>query len=88
MLKISGQKAGKKTTLQLEGQVVGPWVEELKRVCALALEKGETLTLDVADVSFLDPEGVALFRGLQQRGVGMRNLSGFLAAQLGEQVWK
>ena len=72
--------------LRLEGQVTGPWVEELRRVCADTLGKnglgGNYLVLDLAGVSFLDADGVALFRELAARRVLFTNSSAFIAEQL------
>ena len=46
--------------LDLEGQVVGPWVEELDRVCEPILARGAGLSLDLSSVSFISREGVEL----------------------------
>ena len=74
--------------LRLEGQITGPWVEELRRVCAETLGNdghgGPSLVLDLAGVSFLDADGVALFRELTARRVSFTNSSAFIAEQLKE----
>lgn len=75
--------------LRLDGQVTGPWVEELRRVCAEWLGNNghnEThLILDLAGVSFLDAAGVALLRELAAaRRVAWTNSSPFIAEQLKE----
>ena len=76
----------KQDLLRLEGQVTGPWVEELRRVCAETLGNnghgGNDLVLDLAGVSFLDADGVALFRELAARRVSFTNSSAFIAEQL------
>ena len=69
-------------TLRLEGQVIGPWVEELRRSCERILEAGGTVTIDLTDVSFLDREGVALVRALTDRKVALLNSSPFITEQL------
>lgn len=69
-------------TLQLEGQVVGPWVEELRRSCELLLLAGERVTLDLRAVSFLDLDGVALLRSMMRRQVLLRCCSAFVGEQL------
>ena len=73
-------------TLRLDGQVIGPWVAELRRICAELLgNRGprETyLVLDLSGVSFLDADGVALFRELSDRRVLFTNGSAFIAEQL------
>jgi ABC-type transporter Mla MlaB component len=83
MLKIvGGEKAGEGTVLHLEGQVIGPWVGELARVCESALAAGEKVSLDLADVSFVSREGVRLLWTLRDRRVALLNCSHFVAEQL------
>jgi anti-anti-sigma regulatory factor len=68
--------------LRLEGQVKGPWVEELRRLCEQCLATGSGLALDLTEVSFLDLDGVALCRHLQDRQVALLHCSPFVAEQL------
>jgi hypothetical protein len=83
MLKISCSESGDNAqTLQLEGHVSGPWVEELRGVSERLLAQGQQLTLDLAGVSFLDQDGIALVRGLAARHVALLNRSPFVAEQL------
>lgn len=74
--------------LRLEGQVTGPWVEELRRVCNETIRLNghgaHPLVLDLTDVSFIDADGVALFRKLTSRRVSLTNCSVFVAEQLKE----
>src|SRR5207245_1693625 len=44
--------------LRLEGEVVGPWVAEIRRSCDQALATGARLTLELTDVTFIDRAGV------------------------------
>jgi hypothetical protein len=73
-------------SLRLEGQVIGPWVEELRRVCSQVLghngHGGTRLVIDLSGVSFLDADGVALFRELAARRVLFTDCSAFIAEQL------
>jgi anti-anti-sigma regulatory factor len=69
-------------TIRLEGQVRGPWVDELRRSCTQSLAKGVTLYLDLTDVSFIDLDGVALCRWLRDRNVEILHCSPFVAEQL------
>lgn len=69
-------------TLRLEGVVTGPWVEELRRSCERALGRSRRLTLDLANVSFVDRSGVVLFGELTRRDVVLSNCSGFVEEQL------
>ena len=83
MLKISGlELKDHAPTLRLEGQVIGPWVEELRGVCERLLSQRQPLTLDLAGVSFLDRDGITLLRGLVARHVALINRSPFVAEQL------
>ena len=79
MLKIdtAGQAEGR-ITMRLEGRMVGPWVDELRRACEAHLGDGHVLTLDFSGVSFVDREGVALLRTLRQRHARLANCSPFL----------
>jgi ABC-type transporter Mla MlaB component len=83
MLKISqAGKASRAVILKLEGQVVGPWVEELRQVCDTLLTKGRKLKLDLADVSFADTSGVLALARFKSRGVSLTNCSPFVKEQL------
>jgi anti-anti-sigma regulatory factor len=83
MLRISPLHSnGGAVTLKLEGRVIGPWVEELRRSCERALATGAAPTLDLSDVSFIDRSGVELFRNLRNRQVLLLNCSRFVAEQL------
>jgi hypothetical protein len=68
--------------LRLEGRIVGPWVDELRRSSAGHAGRPGELVLDLARVSFLDASGVALIRDLAGRGVRVVNSSPFVAEQL------
>jgi ABC-type transporter Mla MlaB component len=83
MLRITATEArDQPVTLRLEGQLIGPWVAELRRACQDVLRQGQTLTLDLADVSFLDADAIALVQALATRRVALRNCSPFVAEQL------
>lgn len=83
MLKIS--KVGPvhhAVVLRLEGRVVGPWVTELQKSCEEALADGRSLKLHLADVEFMDTEGVTLLSRLQADGVALLECPPFAAEQL------
>jgi hypothetical protein len=83
MLRISCVESSAETvTLRLEGQVRGPWVEELCRACEPVLAMGYSLVLDLTDVSFIDLDGVALCSHLRDRNVALLHCSPFVAEQL------
>jgi ABC-type transporter Mla MlaB component len=70
--------------LALEGRLVGPWVDELRKESEQQLSKAKTVQLDLAGVLFVDPRGVALLRELAGRHVDYANCSTFLSQQLKE----
>jgi hypothetical protein len=55
--------------LVAEGQLRGPWVEELERSCQPFLGNGRKVSLNLTDVVFADRDGVALLRRLEAGGV-------------------
>jgi ABC-type transporter Mla MlaB component len=70
--------------LALEGWLVGPWVDELRKESEQQLSEAKVLRLDLAKVLFADPRGVALLRELAGRQVEYVNCSAFLSQQLKE----
>jgi len=83
MLKISEiESANHIVTLRLEGQVVGPWVAQLRNSCDNVLNEGRPLRLQFGEVEFLDQNGVVLMSNLQSRGVALVDCSPFVAEQL------
>jgi anti-anti-sigma regulatory factor len=83
MLKISRVGIPTRTvTLKLEGRVVGPWVQELRRSCEPLLLKQSKIALDLSEVSFVDDEGVAALNHLKSCGVELDNCSSFVEHQI------
>ena len=64
--------------LRLEGQVAGPWVNELAKTCDRLRPAG----LDLTDVTFADSAGVALIKTLERRKLQVNGLSPFMEEQL------
>jgi ABC-type transporter Mla MlaB component len=77
-------ESGKSVRLALEGWLVGPWVDELRRESEPLLSEAKALQLDLAKVLFVDLKGVALLRELAGRQVEYVNCSAFLRQQLEE----
>ena len=75
MLRISPRG----TVLHLEGQIVGPWVDELAKTC----HRFQPVALDVTEVTFADRAGLALLKDLRIR---MNGLSPFMEEQLKRSV--
>jgi len=83
MLKISqAGRAQHSVTLRLEGRIVGPWVVELRRLCEAALAEGHALQLHLAEVEYMDRDGIALLSGLRTQGVSLTEAPPFVSAQL------
>ena len=83
MLKITETKPDRQTvTLWLEGNIVGPWVEELSQVCEPLIKEGCLLRLELANVDFADEAGIVVLTGLMARGMQLLNVTPFLAKQL------
>jgi ABC-type transporter Mla MlaB component len=85
VLKISIiSDSDKAIEFQLEGNLVGPWVEELRRLSDEALSLQKNVSLDLEKVWFVDSRGVILLRDLAQRQVSELNCSQFVSQQLKE----
>ncbi len=69
MLRITIHETPNGQTIQLDGKIVGPWVEELSRVwnsLAPTLGSGK-LQLDLRGVAFIDAHGRELLREIYQK---------------------
>ena len=85
MLKISViSDSDQAIQLQLEGKLVGPWVDELQRLSDEALSHQKAVSLDLERVWFVDSHGVTLLRDLARRKVSQVNCSQFVSQQLKE----
>jgi len=84
VLKISISDSEATLGLQLEGKLIGPWVDELRKLSDEALSRNKTVTLDLGKVWFADVRGVALLQELARRKVSQTNCSQFLSQQLKE----
>jgi ABC-type transporter Mla MlaB component len=82
MLRIDAIETDGTALLKLEGRVMGAWVDEVRRSCRDALGRGVTVTIDLASVSYVDAEGIALLRELASRRVALANTTPFIDAQL------
>lgn len=83
MLKITETNRTKNAlTLKLEGRIGGEWIAEVVNLCEKTLSQGFGLTLDLADVSFIERQAVPFFRKLKSREVVFINCSPFLSEQL------
>jgi len=73
VLRISVEESGQHLSLILEGRLVGPWVEELEKVCVdLGSPAYGRVTVDLCGVTAMDASGQALLDRLLQRGATLR----------------
>jgi ABC-type transporter Mla MlaB component len=69
MLRITIQTDAIGTTLELEGRLTGPWVEELKDCWGRAREGEQEVSVSLKAVTFIDGAGKALLRLMHRHGV-------------------
>lgn len=74
VLRISVEENGGELSLILEGRLVGPWVDELQRVCGDLGPPANywRVTVDLCGVTAMDASGQALLDKLLQRGATLR----------------
>jgi hypothetical protein len=83
MLKITEiNRTKNEATLKLEGRVGGEWIKEVINLCEKMLSEDVGLTLDLADVLFIERPAIPFFRELKSREVVFINCSPFLCEQL------
>lgn len=83
MLRISEMgTANGHRVLKLEGRIVGPWVEELGNTCQTLLDRQEGIKLDLAEVTFVDREGISLLLKLKRRRVVLESCTPFIEQEL------
>jgi anti-anti-sigma regulatory factor len=68
--------------LDLEGKIIGEWVDELNSVCNRYLESRRELILNLSHVNFVNEQGVAILNDLSRRSVRLTDCSLFLKALL------
>lgn len=70
MLRITFQENPAGTKLKLEGKLSGPWVGELERSWTEhSPETSKQVTVDLSDVTYIDPEGKRLLARMMGEGV-------------------
>ena len=79
MLRISlaGTPSGT-ACMQLQGRLVGPWVEEFQTAVSALETPLRLLQLDLSSVQFVDVEGIALLQHLLRQGVQLIAVSPFV----------
>lgn len=73
MMRITHEQGpGERTTLRLEGSLSAEWADLLERECYRLLDAGIFVSLDLAEVDFVDRLGVEGLRRLGRDGVEIR----------------
>ena len=82
MLRITLTPARQTLVLKLEGRLLAPWCQELRAAAHDAIARGAKVSLDTADVCFVDADGAALLRTLLTWGITVDRSSAFVAELL------
>ncbi len=69
-------------TIKLEGELLGPWVEEVRKACALGTDLSGRTSLDLRALTFVDAAGEGLLRDLIGRGIEVVACSNYVAELL------
>ena len=69
-------------TLKLEGELRGPWVEEVRNAWAQRAPRSPCLDLDLCAVTFVDAAGAQFLRDLVGQGTSVAACSSFIAELL------
>ena len=65
-------------TLNLEGEILGPWVGAVRDACTKRRRRSVRPRLDLAAVTYVDAAGVELLRDLMAEGVEITACSSFV----------
>lgn len=68
MLRITQKGSVTLTTIDLEGKLLGPWIDELRSVIATARVR-DAVCLNLAHLSFADVAGIDLLRAFRREGI-------------------
>lgn len=74
--------------LRVEGQIAGPWLEELRTTCdSHTGERRGKLQLELEDVFFADDAGVTYLKQLREQGVELFRINPFLTELFKNDSW-
>ena len=69
MLKITSHRDAKSTQFELEGRLLGAWVEELKTCWQQAAAVNQPVVVRLKEVTFVDEAGRKLLADMHNQGV-------------------
>jgi hypothetical protein len=78
MLRITTIQTHQAATLKLEGQLSGPWVEELRRCWASLAQQRVPVKINLREVTFMDRPGRDLLLRMEHQGTPLLDGSEFL----------
>lgn len=87
MLKITIHNSTNAATLNLEGRLAGPWVEELERSWRAVKDDSpeKPVIVDLCEVTFVDAEGRKLLSTIYEQGARLRTF-GCMAKGIVEEI--
>jgi ABC-type transporter Mla MlaB component len=68
MLRVTPIQTERTTTLKLEGNLSGPWVDELRQCWAKLVAENAQVEVDLRGLNFLDPSGTTLLLRMERQG--------------------
>ena len=78
MLRVTPIQTGSMTTLKLEGNLSGPWVDELRQCWTKLVEENVPVELDLRGLNFLDSSGTTLLLRMEREGSRLFGSSAFI----------
>lgn len=78
MLRITPIQTHRAATLKLEGQLSGPWVEELRQCSASMAQHKVAVRISLRHVTFVDGPGRDLLLRMERQGTPLLDCSEFL----------
>jgi len=81
MLRITQSPAMQLTTINLEGKLLAPWVEEARHAVDKAKAQG-VVRLNLHELNFADHDGIRLLQEFRKAGVELINASALIDGML------
>jgi anti-anti-sigma regulatory factor len=91
MLRITVARKAELPTLKLEGELSGPWVNELEHTWSEVLKESgprRPVTVDLSDVTFISAAGQQLLKSMLREGANLQSrslMSQFIVSQIKKQ---
>jgi anti-anti-sigma regulatory factor len=82
MLRVTPIQTEGATTLKLEGNLSGPWVDELRQCWMKLVGENVPVEVDLRSLHFLDSNGTTLLLGMESQGTRLFGGSPFIDSLL------